>query len=194
MLIFHLDHKVGTVSVSLSPVIVPVAGLSRHHSWEDSIVCVQLGLTDVFAPFRHPAWVVCCLVMLLGWQHGIIQYNTVWGGWVYSHCASPLIFIVYISESLSLCSQFYKAPDLYESMLKYLNIVFTALFTLECILKIIAFGPLVSCQDHMLHNTLQTPENYSLFTHMKENCSLNMQSSQKYQTESDCIKLLWMGS
>uniref|UniRef100_A0A8C2ZUW4 Voltage-dependent N-type calcium channel subunit alpha n=1 Tax=Cyclopterus lumpus TaxID=8103 RepID=A0A8C2ZUW4_CYCLU len=28
------------------------------------------------------------------------------------------------------------------SMLKYLNIVFTALFTLECILKIIAFGPL----------------------------------------------------
>uniref|UniRef100_A0A665X9Y3 Voltage-dependent N-type calcium channel subunit alpha n=1 Tax=Echeneis naucrates TaxID=173247 RepID=A0A665X9Y3_ECHNA len=34
------------------------------------------------------------------------------------------------------------SPDLYESMLKYLNIVFTALFTLECILKIIAFGPL----------------------------------------------------
>lgn len=45
---------------------------------------------------------------------------------------------------LSSAFQFYGAPDLYESMLKYLNIVFTALFTLECILKIIAFGPLVS--------------------------------------------------
>ena len=36
------------------------------------------------------------------------------------------------------------APAPYEAMLKYLNIIFTALFTLECILKIIAFGPLVS--------------------------------------------------
>lgn len=43
------------------------------------------------------------------------------------------------------CPQFYGAPDVYESMLKYLNIVFTGLFTLECILKIIAFNPLVSC-------------------------------------------------
>lgn len=43
----------------------------------------------------------------------------------------------------AFCPQFYGAPELYESMLKYLNIVFTALFTLECILKIIAFGPLV---------------------------------------------------
>lgn len=57
--------------------------------------------------------------------------------------------------------QFYGAPDLYESMLKYLNIVFTALFTLECILKIIAFGPLVSFQCHMLRCPLQTPDNYS---------------------------------
>lgn len=29
-------------------------------------------------------------------------------------------------------------------MLKYLNIVFTALFSMECVLKIIAFGPLVT--------------------------------------------------
>lgn len=60
---------------------------------------------------------------------------------------------------------------MYESMLKYLNIVFTALFTLECILKIIAFGPLVSCQDHMLWCSLQTLVNYlllfcvSVYTH-----------------------------
>ncbi|XP_029921994.1 voltage-dependent N-type calcium channel subunit alpha-1B isoform X2 [Myripristis murdjan] len=45
-------------------------------------------------------------------------------------------------NTIVLMMKFYGAPDLYESMLKYLNIVFTALFTLECILKIIAFGPL----------------------------------------------------
>ncbi|XP_056258885.1 voltage-dependent N-type calcium channel subunit alpha-1B isoform X2 [Seriola aureovittata] len=45
-------------------------------------------------------------------------------------------------NTVVLMMKFYGAPDLYESMLKYLNIVFTALFTLECVLKIIAFGPL----------------------------------------------------
>ncbi|XP_053705164.1 voltage-dependent N-type calcium channel subunit alpha-1B isoform X1 [Synchiropus splendidus] len=45
-------------------------------------------------------------------------------------------------NTVVLMMKFYGAPDLYESMLKYLNILFTALFTLECILKIIAFGPL----------------------------------------------------
>ncbi|KAM6902920.1 putative voltage-dependent N-type calcium channel subunit alpha-1B [Xenentodon cancila] len=45
-------------------------------------------------------------------------------------------------NTVVLMMKFYGAPDLYESMLKYLNIVFTGLFTLECILKIIAFSPL----------------------------------------------------
>ncbi|XP_067106473.1 voltage-dependent N-type calcium channel subunit alpha-1B [Osmerus mordax] len=45
-------------------------------------------------------------------------------------------------NTVVLMMKFHGAPDLYESMLKYLNIVFTSLFTLECILKIIAFGPL----------------------------------------------------
>ncbi|XP_061732899.1 voltage-dependent N-type calcium channel subunit alpha-1B-like [Nerophis ophidion] len=45
-------------------------------------------------------------------------------------------------NTVVLMMKFYGAPDIYESMLKYLNIVFTALFTLECILKVIAFGPL----------------------------------------------------
>lgn len=107
---------------------------------------------------------------------------------------SPDLF----SVCFTFCPQFYGAPYLYEAMLKYLNIVFTALFTLECILKIIAFGPLVSCQDHMLRCTLQTPDNYSLlflFRHMRENLSLDMQISQKNQTEGDFrIKPLWLCS
>uniref|UniRef100_A0A3B4ZNK0 Ion transport domain-containing protein n=1 Tax=Stegastes partitus TaxID=144197 RepID=A0A3B4ZNK0_9TELE len=45
-------------------------------------------------------------------------------------------------NTVVLMMKFYGAPELYESMLKYLNIVFTSLFTLECILKIIAFNPL----------------------------------------------------
>ncbi|KAM3873751.1 putative voltage-dependent N-type calcium channel subunit alpha-1B [Diretmus argenteus] len=45
-------------------------------------------------------------------------------------------------NTVVLMMKFYGASELYEAMLKYLNIVFTALFTLECILKIIAFGPL----------------------------------------------------
>uniref|UniRef100_A0A8C5FSD6 Voltage-dependent N-type calcium channel subunit alpha n=1 Tax=Gadus morhua TaxID=8049 RepID=A0A8C5FSD6_GADMO len=45
-------------------------------------------------------------------------------------------------NTIVLMMKFYGAPAPYEAMLKYLNIIFTALFTLECILKIIAFGPL----------------------------------------------------
>lgn len=48
------------------------------------------------------------------------------------------------SAFLFLPQQYYDAPVSYEAMLKNLNIVFTALFSLECVLKIIAFGPLVS--------------------------------------------------
>ncbi|KAI1882504.1 hypothetical protein AGOR_G00251440 [Albula goreensis] len=45
-------------------------------------------------------------------------------------------------NTIVLMMKFYKAPEVYESILKYLNIMFTAIFSLECILKIIAFGPL----------------------------------------------------
>lgn len=40
--------------------------------------------------------------------------------------------------------QYYSAPYTYELALKYLNIAFTMVFSLECVLKIIAFGFLVS--------------------------------------------------
>lgn len=50
---------------------------------------------------------------------------------------------VQLEISFAPVFQFHGAPDFYEAMLKNLNIVFTTLFSLECILKIIAFGPLV---------------------------------------------------
>uniref|UniRef100_A0A673I3A8 Voltage-dependent N-type calcium channel subunit alpha-1B n=1 Tax=Sinocyclocheilus rhinocerous TaxID=307959 RepID=A0A673I3A8_9TELE len=46
-------------------------------------------------------------------------------------------------NTVVLMMKFHGAPKPYEDMLKWLNIIFTALFTLECILKVIAFGPLV---------------------------------------------------
>lgn len=39
--------------------------------------------------------------------------------------------------------QYYSAPCTYELALKYLNIAFTVVFSLECVLKVIAFGFLV---------------------------------------------------
>ncbi|XP_026090474.1 voltage-dependent N-type calcium channel subunit alpha-1B isoform X7 [Carassius auratus] len=45
-------------------------------------------------------------------------------------------------NTVVLMMKFHGAPTQYEDMLKWLNIIFTALFTLECILKVIAFGPL----------------------------------------------------
>lgn len=39
--------------------------------------------------------------------------------------------------------QYYSAPPAYEAVLKHLNTAFTVLFSVECILKIMAFGFLV---------------------------------------------------
>ncbi|XP_051976308.1 probable voltage-dependent N-type calcium channel subunit alpha-1B [Xyrauchen texanus] len=57
------------------------------------------------------------------------------------------IMILIALNTLVLMMKFYKAPDFYEAMLKYLNVVFTALFSMECVLKIIAFGPLNYLKD-----------------------------------------------
>ncbi|KAJ7994007.1 hypothetical protein DPEC_G00261480 [Dallia pectoralis] len=64
---------------------------------------------------------------------------------------SPLfeysIMIMIALNTVVLMMKFHGAPDFYEAMLKHFNIVFTALFSLECILKIIAFGPLNYLKD-----------------------------------------------
>uniref|UniRef100_A0A671YQY2 Voltage-dependent N-type calcium channel subunit alpha n=1 Tax=Sparus aurata TaxID=8175 RepID=A0A671YQY2_SPAAU len=57
------------------------------------------------------------------------------------------IMIMIALNTVVLMMKFHGAPDFYEVMLKNLNIVFTTLFSLECILKIIAFGPLNYLKD-----------------------------------------------
>uniref|UniRef100_H2MTV6 Voltage-dependent N-type calcium channel subunit alpha n=1 Tax=Oryzias latipes TaxID=8090 RepID=H2MTV6_ORYLA len=57
------------------------------------------------------------------------------------------IMIMIALNTVVLMMKFHGAPDFYEVMLKNLNIVFTTLFSLECILKIIAFGPLSYLKD-----------------------------------------------
>uniref|UniRef100_A0A3Q3MS33 Voltage-dependent N-type calcium channel subunit alpha n=1 Tax=Mastacembelus armatus TaxID=205130 RepID=A0A3Q3MS33_9TELE len=57
------------------------------------------------------------------------------------------IMIMIALNTVVLMMKFHGAPDFYEAMLKNLNIVFATLFSLECILKIIAFGPLNYLKD-----------------------------------------------
>nr|XP_051687062.1 voltage-dependent N-type calcium channel subunit alpha-1B isoform X2 [Oryctolagus cuniculus] len=50
-------------------------------------------------------------------------------------------------NTVVLMMKFYDAPYEYELMLKCLNIVFTSMFSMECVLKIIAFGVLNYFRD-----------------------------------------------
>ncbi|XP_076838432.1 voltage-dependent P/Q-type calcium channel subunit alpha-1A isoform X3 [Brachyhypopomus gauderio] len=50
-------------------------------------------------------------------------------------------------NTIVLMMKYYGASDTYEKMLANLNIVFTSLFSLECVLKIIAFGALNYFKD-----------------------------------------------
>nr|XP_036863363.1 sodium channel protein type 7 subunit alpha-like [Manis javanica] len=50
-------------------------------------------------------------------------------------------------NTVVLMMKFYDAPYEYELMLKCLNIVFTSVFSMECVLKIIAFGVLNYFRD-----------------------------------------------
>ncbi|XP_062937990.1 voltage-dependent N-type calcium channel subunit alpha-1B isoform X2 [Cynocephalus volans] len=50
-------------------------------------------------------------------------------------------------NTVVLMMKFYDAPYEYELMLKCLNVVFTSMFSLECVLKIIAFGVLNYFRD-----------------------------------------------
>ncbi|XP_015743756.2 voltage-dependent N-type calcium channel subunit alpha-1B-like [Python bivittatus] len=57
------------------------------------------------------------------------------------------IMVMIALNTIVLMMKFYGAPEPYENMLKCLNIVFTSMFSLECVLKIIAFGALNYFRD-----------------------------------------------
>ncbi|XP_062930030.1 probable voltage-dependent N-type calcium channel subunit alpha-1B isoform X1 [Mobula hypostoma] len=50
-------------------------------------------------------------------------------------------------NTIVLMMKFHNAPDPYDRMLQYLNILFTSLFSMECVLKLIAFGILNYFRD-----------------------------------------------
>lgn len=64
---------------------------------------------------------------------------------------TPLTLRVGSFSPLFSSWQYYSAPCTYELALKYLNIAFTMVFSLECVLKIIAFGFLVSHKMYPPH-------------------------------------------
>lgn len=51
--------------------------------------------------------------------------------------------------------QYYSAPPAYEAVLKHLNTAFTVIFSVECILKIMAFGFLV--REEKTRSELELP-------------------------------------
>ncbi|XP_073496396.1 voltage-dependent N-type calcium channel subunit alpha-1B isoform X5 [Phyllobates terribilis] len=57
------------------------------------------------------------------------------------------IMVMIALNTIVLMMKFYGASDTYEEMLKCLNIIFTSMFSLECILKIVAFGVLNYLRD-----------------------------------------------
>ncbi|KFV77883.1 Voltage-dependent N-type calcium channel subunit alpha-1B, partial [Struthio camelus australis] len=57
------------------------------------------------------------------------------------------IMVMIALNTIVLMMKFYDAPETYEEMLKCLNIVFTSMFSMECVLKIIAFGVLNYFRD-----------------------------------------------
>ncbi|XP_069604080.1 voltage-dependent N-type calcium channel subunit alpha-1B [Ranitomeya imitator] len=57
------------------------------------------------------------------------------------------IMVMIALNTIVLMMKFYGASDTYEEMLKCLNIIFTSMFSLECILKIVAFGVMNYLRD-----------------------------------------------
>uniref|UniRef100_A0A8C2SMA6 Voltage-dependent N-type calcium channel subunit alpha-1B n=1 Tax=Capra hircus TaxID=9925 RepID=A0A8C2SMA6_CAPHI len=74
-----------------------------------------------------------------------LQYKT-WT-FVVSPPFEYFIMAMIALNTVVLMMKFYDAPYEYELMLKCLNIVFTSMFSMECVLKIIAFGVLNYFRD-----------------------------------------------
>lgn len=82
----------------------------------------------------------------------------------------------FLSVSLGPCVcqchalQFHRQSDAYKNTLKYMNMCFTGMFTVECILKIAAFGVRVSSTNkHQQALPLSPP--FIERIHSKENCT-----------------------
>ncbi|XP_053096179.1 voltage-dependent N-type calcium channel subunit alpha-1B isoform X4 [Pangasianodon hypophthalmus] len=98
-------------------------------------------------------------------------------------------------NTVVLMMKFSTAPKPYEDTLKWLNIIFTALFTLECILKIIAFGLLNYLREAWNIFDLVTVLGSItdiLFTEIKQNKLINLSFLRLFRA-ARLIKLLRQG-
>lgn len=59
-------------------------------------------------------------------------------------CSNCTLWSNVEAQCRPLSRQYHSAPAAYDTVLKHLNTAFTVLFSLECILKIMAFGLVVS--------------------------------------------------
>jgi len=80
-----------------------------------------------------PSFLICCLFFLSTSR---------------SSCASSSSGVLRC-PSAAVPVQYYKQSILYKETLHYMNTAFTALFSIECMLKIISFGVKVTAQRQM---------------------------------------------
>ena len=71
-----------------------------------------------------------------------IQYK-VWT-FVTSQPFEYFIFILIILNTVTMAMKFHEQPESYTAFLDVVNVVFSLLFSVECFLKLTAFGPKVS--------------------------------------------------
>jgi len=84
-----------------------------------------------------------------------IQYKIWW--FVTSQPFEYTIFILIMLNTITLAMKFHNQPKPYEEFLDILNVIFTAVFAMEFVLKLAAFRFKVS-----IHNSLEVSDDYVL--------------------------------
>ncbi len=62
-------------------------------------------------------------------------------------CTMHFFLTTALSSSSSAHSQYHGAPLLFMDILSYMNLTFTMCFTVECVLKLISYGPGVNYRN-----------------------------------------------
>ncbi|ETE71475.1 Voltage-dependent R-type calcium channel subunit alpha-1E, partial [Ophiophagus hannah] len=133
----YIDHEKNTMEVKCRQ-------WKRHEFHYDNIIWALLTL---FTVSTGEGWPQACidfaisakpLTRYMPQNRHTFQYR-VWH-FVVSPSFEYTIMAMIALNTVVLMMKYYSAPYTYELALKYLNIAFTMVFSLECVLKIIAFG------------------------------------------------------
>lgn len=134
-----------------------------HQDFQQAIkYCNNLTMTKIWSLFVHCDFILikCNCNTLLKWTENqllifllknvsFVYVSVSWNMEIHCEGVLKFFFMEAVYPNVRTCSfflQYYSAPAAYDTVLKHLNTAFTVLFSLECILKIMAFGFVVSVQ------------------------------------------------